>query len=238
MIAKALLEGAISGAELTAVCVHSGEKAAQLTKNLHRPVVTSIEELMAYRPDYVIEAATGNVVRNCAAQILLGGADLIVLSTNALGDPQFHRKMEQLAEETDRHIYLAHGVIGGLDVAEAAAMMGTVSAALTKRKFPVGSCCGDDALDALPDCFSGTAEDALRLYPNLLNVGVSLGLAVDDLEATQVRVESSDCVDFTATCSGAFGEGRFYTKLGPAGPELAAWSALVMLKRLTQRISF
>lgn len=34
-----------------------------------------------------------------------------------------------------RQIHLAHGVIGGLDVVETAAMMGEVTAGLTKRKF-------------------------------------------------------------------------------------------------------
>lgn len=238
IIADALLEGAVSGAELTAVCTRSPEKARQLAMQLHRPVVTSAEALMAYRPDYVIEAATADTVKACAVQILSGGADFIVLSTSALGDSQFRREMEQLAEKTDRHIYLAHGVIGGLDVVEAAAMMGTVSAALTKRKFPVGSRHSDAALDSLADDFSGTAEDALRLYPNLLNIGVSLGLALDDLAAAQVRVEPSDCVDFTVTCTGEFGAGSFHTELGPAGPALAAWSTLVMLKRLTRRITF
>lgn len=238
IIADALLEGAVSGAELTAVCTRSPEKAHQLAMQLHRPVVASVEALMAYRPDYVIEAATVDTVKACAAQILSGDADLIVLSTSALGDPQFRGKMEQLAEKTDRHIYLAHGVISGLDVVEAAAMMGTVSATLTKRKFPVGSHHSDAALDSLADYFSGTAEDALRLYPNLLNVGVSLGLAMDDLTAAQVRVEPYNCVDFTVTCTGEFGTGSFHTELGPSGPALAAWSTLVMLKRLTRRITF
>lgn len=63
-------------------------------------------------------------------------------------------------------------------------------------------------------------------------------LALDDLAAAQVRVEPSDCVDFTVTCTGEFGAGSFRTELGPAGTVLAAWSTLVMLKRLTRRITF
>ena len=237
VIARALLRGTIKGCELAAVYVRSPEKAHDLSTELSCPLVSSIEELMACQPDYVIEAASPEAVRSFAPQILRS-ADLIVLSTSALGDDRFRRDMEELAERTDRHIYLAHGVIGGLDAVEAASLMSGASVALVKRKFPVGSPQSNAELDALADHFSGTAEDALRLYPSLLNVGVSLGLAVGDLTAVNVSVEPSDCVDFTVNCASAFGEGRFYTKLSPLGPELAAWSALVILKRLTGRITF
>lgn len=238
VIAGALLRGILPGTELSAIYIRSPQKAVQLSRELNCPVVTSIQELMAFRPDYVMEAATGDAVKACAADVLSGGADLIVLSTSALGDPEFRLRAETLADTFDRRIYLAHGVISGLDVAEAAALMGEFTASLTKRKFPAGSASSDAALDALADRFSGTAEDACRLFPALLNVGVSLGLAVGDLTAAKVQVAPADCVDFTVTCSGRFGHGSFHTELGPCGPELAAWSALVMLKRLTQRISF
>ena len=237
VIADALLSGAVPGCELAVIHARSPESARRLSQRYPCPIAASMDALAQQQPDYVMEAASPQAVWAFAPRIL-SFADLIVLSTSALGDPTFRRDMERLAEAADRHIYLAHGVIGGLDIAGAAAMMGGVSASLTKRKPPAGSSRSDAALDALADRFSGTAEDAQRLYPHLLNVGVSLGMAVGDPAAVQVRVEPGDCVDFTVDCSGAFGQGRFYTRLGSSGPELAAWSALAMLKRLTSRITF
>lgn len=238
VIANALLDGAVEGAALAAVLVSSGKRAEHLRRELPCPVVTDIRALLEEWPDYVIEAAAGAAVKEFAVPILEAGADLIVLSTSALGDPAFYRRALAATERYDRRIYLAHGVIGGLDVVEAAAMMGALSTEITKRKFSRGSPESDAALDALADDFRGTAEDARLRYPDQLNVAVSLGLAAGDPRGTGVRVEPGGRVDFTVTCEGAFGRGRFFTELGPDGPALAAWSALAMLRRLTARITF
>lgn len=238
VIAQALLDGAVDGAELSAVLVSSADRASRLRRELPCLVVSDNHALLEKQPDYVIEAATGAAVKEFAVPIMEAGADLIVLSTSALGDPDFYARALSAAERYDRRIHLAHGVIGGLDVAEAAAMMGPLSAEITKRKFPRGSPKSDAALDALADDFRGTAEDARLRYPDQLNVAVSLGLAAGNPQGTNVRVEPAEMVGFTVACEGAFGRGRFFTELGPQGPELAAWSALAVLRRLTARITF
>lgn len=238
VIADALLAKTVEGAELTAVFVRSEEKAEALRQVLPCPVVTDVQALLEEKPDYVMEAATADVVKEYAFPIMEAGADLIVLSTSALGDPEFYGRALAAAEQYNRRIYLAHGVIGGLDAVEAAAMMGEFSSEITKRKFPKGSPLSNPVLDMLADDFCGTAEDAYRQYPSHLNVAVSLGLAAGDLRTTKARVEPSDCVDFTITCEGAFGKGMFRTELSKRGPEFAAWSALAILKRELSRITF
>ena len=238
VIANGLLAHAVEGSELTAVYVRSPEKAAQLRKELSCSVVTDMQALLAEKPDYVIEAATGAAVQEYTVSILEAGADLIVLSTSAFGDPEFYQTALLATERFDRKIHLAHGVIGGLDAVEAAVLMGSVHTEITKRKFARGSGRSDAALDALDDHFHGTAEDARDKFSEQLNVAVSLGLAVGDLQATGVHVAPSDRVDFTINCEGTFGNATFRTELGPSGPDLAAWSALAMLCRLTSRISF
>lgn len=238
VIADGLLAHAVECAELVAVYVRSPEKAAQLRKELPCPVVTDIQALLAEKPDYVMEAATKTAVQEYTIPILASGANLILLSTSAFGDPEFFQDAQTAAEQFDRKIHLAHGVIGGLDTVEAAALMGSLRAEITKRKFARGSGRSDAALDALDDHFHGTAEDARDKFSEQLNVAVSLGLAVGDLQATGVHVAPSDRVDFTINCEGAFGNATFRTELGPGGPNLAAWSALAILKRELSRITF
>lgn len=237
VIAGGLLSGAVEDAGLEAVLVRSGETAERLRRELPCPVLTDLSDLLAGRPDYVIEAASADAVKACALPAMEAGADLILLSASALGDPEFYARALEAARRFDRRIHLAHGVTGGLDAVEAAAMMGSLSAEIVKRKPPRDAPGRDRALDALADDFRGTAEEACRRYPDYLNVAAALGLAAGSLRRTQVRVEPGGRVDFTVRCEGAFGKGTFHTELGPYGPELAAWSALAALRRLTARIT-
>lgn len=235
VIIRALLDGVVSGCELVAVYARTPEKVSDLPC----PVATDLQTFLAEKPEIVIEAATCQAVLEHAIPIMESGADLIVLSTSAFADEVFYQKALAAAERLDRRIHLAPGVIGGLDAIEAAAMMGQLEASITKRKFPKGSPGSNPELDRLADDFRGTAAEAGKKYPGLLNVAVSLGLAAGDLHATKAAVEPAPCVDFIITAEGAFGKAEFRTELGAAhGPEFAAWSALAMLKRLTARITF
>ena len=238
VIADGLLAGKVPGMELAAVLVRTEEKAEKLQAALGCPAVTDLQKLLTVKPAYVIEAAGSTVVRQITVPVLEAGADLIALSTSSFGEPVFYEQARDAAVRCGRKIHLAHGVIGGLDVVETAAMMGEVTASLTKRKFSRGSAKSDAALDALADEFHASAAEALNRYPDQLNVAVSLALAAGELEGTMVHVSSAEAVDFTVRCSGTFGEATFYTHLGDLGPDLAAWSALAMLRRLTAPIAF
>lgn len=238
VIANGLLKGSVENMELTAVHVRSPGKGIPLAEELRCPVVFTLKELLNFCPDYVVEAAGNDAIRKYTLPILRAGSNIVALSTSAFGSPEFLQQVREAAEKADRHIYLAPGVIGGLDTIQAAALMGNIRTVLTKRKFPSGSQHSDASLDALADHFSGTAKDARLQYPDQLNIAVSLGLATKNPEAVEVRVEPGDCVDFTIAASGAFGKACFRVELGSAGPDLAAWSALALLQRLGSRVSF
>ena len=238
VIADGLMAGKVPGAELTAVLVQTAEKAEKLQAELGCLVTTDLQDLLSAKPAYVIESAGNGVVRQITVPVLEAGADLIVLSTSIFGESAFYDQARAAATRYGRQIHLAHGGIGGLDVVETAAMMGEVTAGLTKRKFSKGSARSDAALDALADEFHATAAEAMEQYPDQLNVAISLALAAGNLERTEVHVSPAEMVDFTIRCDGIFGEAAFYTRLGDSGPDLAAWSALAMLRRLTSPIVF
>ena len=215
VIADGLMAGKVPGAELTAVLVQTAEK---LQAELGCLVTTDLQDLLSAKPAYVIESAGNGVVRQITVPVLEAGADLIVLSTSIFGESAFYDQARAAATRYGRQIHLAHGVIGGLDVVETAAMMGEVTAGLTKRKFSKGSARSDAALDALADEFHATAAEAMEQYPDQLNVAISLALAAGNLERTEVHVSPAEMVDFTIRCDGIFGEAAFYTRLGDSGP--------------------
>lgn len=72
-----------------------------------------------------------------------------------------------------------------------------------------------------------------------MNVAVSVALATNGVEDTPASVEPvrpGENVSFTTQLSGSFGNAEIRTELGTIGPDLAAWSALAVLERLTRRI--
>ena len=231
-IAEELSADRVDGAELAAVLTRSGGGTGSYS------MTTQLADFIAAKPDIVMEAATAEALREYAVPILRAGADLIVLSTSAFADPGFFRQVQAAAEQYDRHVSLVPGVIGGLDLAEAAALMGGAGFSLTKQKFPRGSQSSDVSLDTLPDHFQSSAAEAGAQYPGQLNVAVSLGLAAGDLERTRITVSPGDSVAFHMQCVGRFGTAEVRVELGNAGPELAAWSALAMLRRSLERIHF
>lgn len=238
IVAQAIARGEIDELELAGVYSRSRDKTINFAKRVSCKAAESFEELMEVRPDYVVEAATGKALREYAVPALAGKADLIVLSTGAFGDPAFYEKVREAAEEYDRHVYLASGVVGGFDIMETARMMGNLKAAFTKQKFPKKSPQGDPALRDLDDAFAGSAKEAYEKFPDHLNVAVSVALATNGVNHTPVKVETGDRVSFQTELAGDFGKALIYTELGTTGPDMAAWSVLRILQRLNSRIVF
>ena len=236
IVARGLAAGKVRQTELAGIFGRTSKIAAALAAELGCPAAESLEELLSLRPDYVVEAATGIALRENARTILESGADLVALSVGAFSDAGFYTEIQETAERLDRHVYLAPGVVGGFDILTAARMMGNLEVSITKQKPPSASGLGDPALRDLSDYFSGTAAEAYHLFPNHLNVAVSIGLAAGSLEKTRAIVTTGELVSFTTEACGSFGKAFIYTELGTTGPDLAAWSALAVLDRLNQRI--
>ncbi len=246
IIAKGIQENKIPGYQIVGVMGRGSGKADTLAKASGCASCASIEELIALRPDYVVEAATPEALTRHAIPIMAGGAGIIALSIGAFADSAFCAKAREAAEKFDKHIYLASGVIGGFDIMRTAKLMGRLEASLTKRKPARDPSAGEPAPGEIGNSFAGSAAEAIRLYPTHLNIGVAVGLAAGGVDTTRVIVQPLDPgerMNFTTRLSGDFGKAVIYTELGtpehePDGPEMAAWSALAVLERLSSRISF
>ena len=73
----------------------------------------------------------------------------LIHTLNEAGKAYYQQNKEVMSNLEYDKMYEAHGVIGGLDVVETAAMMGEGTAGLTKRKFSKGSARSDAALDLM-----------------------------------------------------------------------------------------
>jgi aspartate dehydrogenase len=99
-------------------------------------VVDTIEELIALRPQLVVEAAGQAVLDQMAESILRAGVSLIAASTGALGDPRLFSRLEAAAREAKTRLILPAGALGGLDYLAALRGESDTTIRYTSRKPP------------------------------------------------------------------------------------------------------
>jgi aspartate dehydrogenase len=173
------------------------------------PVVGSVGELLAGRPDLVVEAGGHEALATHGRDVLRAGVDVLAVSVGALADPTVERALLAAAAEGDAHLRIAAGAIGALDALAAAAVGGLDSVCHTVRK-PARTLLPDaEAADLVEarELFRGSARRAALLFPESVNVAAAVSLAGLGLDRTEVRVIADPAV--RRNQHEVVGEGRF-----------------------------
>lgn len=229
VLAEAIERGLVACDELVVFDIDRA-KAETLKTSLKFPVaiVRTVEELISYRPEVVVEAASQQAVIEYYDKILAANVDLIVMSTGAL-----------LSLNTENpKVHFSSGAIGGLDALSSAALAGIDEVTLTSRKNPkaLGKTNIQEAI-----VYEGYAEEAAKLFPREMNVAATLSLTVKPAKV-KVKVVSDPVVKRNTheiQVKWQFGEMflRFANDPHPDNPHtsaLAAWSAIKLLQRLLE----
>jgi aspartate dehydrogenase len=193
----------------------------------------------------VLEAASQRVLKDIAYPVLAHGRDLVALSAGALEDEDFYHGLKLLAQRHARRVYLPTGAIGGLDALAAAAIAGLDSVVLTTTKPP-------QALPGLqadslagPTCiYEGPAREAVKRFPQNVNVAAAVSLAGIGFDRTTVRVVADPAAQrnrHQLEARGRFGELSIELRLlpSPENPKtsyLAALSAIGLVRRLSETV--
>lgn len=246
VIAGALAEGKLPSCRLVGILGNGLERSSALAAETGCTACENLQQLLALQPDYIIEAATGAAIREHAAAILAAGCNLITLSNGVFSDEEFTATLADIAQAKGVHLHMAPGVTGGFDLACAAALCGEVDATLTKYKYPRDSGKCPAGLMELPDDYEGSVREAYAMSPRHLNIGIGVGYVCGSLDRTQLHLKPSkpgEDTGFELVLKGHFGEAAVYVRQGGEkcrlrGPMLAAWSALAVLKRETDPITY
>ena len=205
-------------------------KAQKLKAALNFPVkiVGNIDELFAFKPEVVVEAAGQQAVREYYSKLLASKTDFIIMSTGALLD----------LDTSSPKLHFPAGAIGALDALSSAALAGIEEVRLTSRKNPkaLGK---TNPVETI--VYEGYAEEAARLFPREMNVAATLALTVKPAKV-RVQVISDPAVKRNTheiQVKWRFGEMfmRFANDPHPDNPHtsaLAAWSAIKLLKELLE----
>jgi aspartate dehydrogenase len=205
------------------------------------PTFGALQDLLALRPDVVVEAGGHQALRAHGPSVLRAGIDLLVVSVGALADAAFETELVEAARAGGSHAVVASGAIGALDALASAAVGGVTRVTHTTRK-PARSLLPAEealALTGPRELFRGPAREGVLRFPESVNVAAAVSLAGIGLDRTELCVIADPALDrntHEVVAEGVFGELRFYirnvpTAENPRTGELVAMSVLHCLRR-------
>lgn len=245
IVADAWLDGLLDEFDIVGCLSRSAASARTFADKTGCKCCATLDELVGLAPDYVVEAASPDVVRAIAEKVLKGGSNLVVLSIGAFADECFYRRAIQAARDANRRVHLASGAIGGFDVLRTAALMSSIRSSITTEKGPAslkGTPVFNEQL--LTDTqkstvFSGSSKEAIALFPTKVNVSVATALATSGIENTKVTIRSvpgfkgdDHRIDVTGE------EVRIVVDIYSKTSAIAGWSVVALLRNLVSPIVF
>jgi len=245
IIVDAWRDGLLDEFEFAGCLSRNSESAKRLAEKAGCVACETLDELLARQPDYVVEAASPMALKSIAESVLSHGSNLVVLSIGAFADADFYEKIRQTAARSGTRVHLASGAIGGFDVLRTAALMSGIEASISTQKGP-GSLKGTPIFserlmsDSAPsEVFSGSARDAIALFPTKVNVAVACALATAGSERTGVRVHSVPGFQGDDHRIEVVGEEvRVVVDIYSKTSAIAGWSVVALLRNLVSPIVF
>jgi aspartate dehydrogenase len=190
-LAKAVRKDFSGKARLAALYDLDYSKAQKLGKFL---AVKTLNQLIS-KSQIVIEAASAKVSAEVARQALSKGRSVMVMSVGGLlGHLE---SLVSLAAKHKAQLYIPSGAISGVDALKAAAGAKITRVILTTRKNPLAfkgvkyveaKKIGLEKIKKEKVLFSGSAQEAVKFFPQNINVAAVLSLAGIGAQKTQVRI--------------------------------------------------
>jgi len=180
------------GMELKFLIDHSPEKIETLCDTLlKKPEIVKTDSIglseILDEVDLVIESASQAAVREYLIPALKKRKDVMILSVGALlNDPSLFRDIKRISKEKGCRVYIPSGAIAGIDGLKAGAVGRIDSVELTTRK-PLQAFEGNayirergiylSAIKEATTLFIGSAKDAVRHFPENVNIAATLCIA-------------------------------------------------------------
>ncbi|MBQ4520923.1 MAG: DUF108 domain-containing protein [Bacteroidaceae bacterium] len=244
IVVDALQKGLLDEYKLVGVFSRTREKAESLALRIGDcQVCDSIEELLALKPDYLVEAASPAAMREVALPALRQGTSVVTLSIGAFADDAFYTEVMQTAKENNSHVYVVSGATGGFDVLQTATLMGGATARFFNEKGPnalKGTAVYDEALQTEQrTVFQGTATEAIALFPTKVNVTVAASRASVGPQNMQVTMQSTPgFVGDTQRVEIKNEQVHAVIDVYSATAEIAGWSVVNTLRNIVSPIVF
>ncbi len=214
--------------------------AKNLCSSLKKASIKSVD-IFLKDVDVVFEAASQQAVSTYAATVLEAGKDLIIMSIGSLLDDAFRRKLEDIARNNHRKIYLPSGAVCGIDGVVAASIekLDNVTLVTTKPPASLGK-----SVEKRTVVYKGTARGAIKQFPRNINVAGCLSLAGIGFDETRVEIVADPVetrINHKILAHGRFGRLRAEVENmpNPNNPQssyMASLSAIATLRKILHPI--
>lgn len=244
IVVDAILKGLLDEYQLVGVFSRTREKAEALACRVGDcQVCENVEELLALKPDYLVEAASPAAMREVALPALRQGTSVVTLSIGAFADDAFYTEVMQTAKESNSHVYVVSGATGGFDVLQTATLMGGATARFFNEKGPnalKGTPVYDESLQTEQrTVFQGSATEAIALFPTKVNVTVAASRASVGPQNMQVRMQSTPgFVGDTQRAEIKNEQVHAVIDVYSATAEIAGWSVVNTLRNIVSPVVF
>lgn len=248
IVADAVVNGLLPEYDLTGVYSRTASKAERIVTKMGKHGKTcracaTLEDLLALKPDYLVESASPAAMKELALPALKNGTSIITLSIGALADTGFYQEVMKTAKANGTRVYLVSGATGGFDVLRTAFLMGNASARFFNEKGPnalKGTAVYDDSLQSEQRIvFSGNATEAIGMFPTKVNVAVAASLASVGPEKMQVSMQSTPgFVGDTQRVEIKNDQVHAVIDVYSATSDIAGWSVVNTLINITSPIVF
>lgn len=248
IVSDAIVKGLLPEYDLVGVYSRTTEKAERIAAKMQQngkacAVCAGIDELLALKPDYLVEAASPTAMKELALPALKNGTSIVTLSIGALADTAFREEVMATAKANGTRVYVVSGATGGFDVLRTASLMGNATANFFNEKGPnalKGTAVYDEALQNEERVvFSGNATEAIAMFPTKVNVAVAASLASVGPENMRMTMKSTPgFVGDTQRVEIKNNQVHAVVDVYSATAEIAGWSVVNTLLNITSPIVF
>ena len=197
-IALSVMKELKEGFTLCALYDIDQAKAARLAGRLkvRGGAACTLDDLIR-RSDVVVEAVNTPATAQIVRKSLKAGKDVLVMSIGRLLNDS---SLFSLAKRSKGQLLLPSGAVAGLDAIKAAAILGIKSLTLTSRKPPAGFADNPyirekgisfKGLSKDIVLFDGKVSDAVRYFPQNINVAAAVSLAAGPKARLRVKIIAS-----------------------------------------------
>lgn len=237
--------------QLVGMMKNTQKNIQKLEAQFRVPVVTDFHELLNLEADFIIEAASVDVVKEYGKDILSRGIHFIPLSVGGLVDLDFYEELQRQAKMNHSVLYIPSGAIGGFDLMRKLTLADEPELVIHTYKSPEsleGATLPNNqeiARDQKEIIFNGSAEEAIKYFPQNINIAIASALATIGPKKVQTIIHSDPEIESNhhkIMIKNKEGEANISVAAQPSDnprtSSITAWSIISLLENIVNPVRF